>query len=118
MEQKAVHRRPGDRGPLDRRPMDRGSADRRPVDRKAVRRLVELKACPEQLAMALRGDETESLARLADGDESQPACTCYLGDTLASFAVDIDDGRRARRKQLAEQAQLLLEIIFDARMII
>ena len=42
----------------------------------------------------------------------------FGGDLLACFAIDVHHGARAFRKQLAEQAELLVEIVFEARVII
>ena len=63
-------------------------------------------------------DEPQALAGPPDGDEFKPACFRFGGDGLAALAVDINDSPGARRQQFTEQAELLREIIVEARVIV
>ena len=64
------------------------------------------------------GKEPQGLAGTADGDDSKPARARFVDHAIPALAVHIDHGGGALRQQLAEQAQLLAEVILEGRVII
>ncbi len=66
----------------------------------------------------LGGDEPQRFACTTYGDQREPARLRKRRDLFASLGIHIDDGAGARRQQLAEQAELLVEIGLEARVIV
>ena len=69
-------------------------------------------------AVELGRDEPQGFSVATDRDEPEPPRLRYRRHAPPGFAIDIDDRGGAFRQKLGEQAELLLEIILEARVIV